>query len=65
MRRAGFFAPLIERSGTHTHRRLRRAADLPRITDVPAREWSRGWWAGIAVGVVNGVAVAVLLGWLR
>lgn len=62
MRRAtAFFASLL---GQPTQR-LRAPAALPQITDTPAREFSRGWWAGIAVGAVNGVALAVLAGWLR
>ncbi len=62
MRRAtAFFAPLL----ADRARRLPVPAALPSITDSAARAWSRGWWAGITVGAVNGLAVAVLAGWLR
>ncbi|KQR55653.1 hypothetical protein [Acidovorax sp. Leaf160] len=62
MRRAtAFFAPVL----ADRTRRLPAPAELPRISDTAARAWSRGWWAGITVGAVNGMAVAVLAGWLR
>lgn len=32
----------------------------PAADQAAAREWAAGWWAGIAVGLVNGVAAAVL-----
>ncbi|SFE88291.1 hypothetical protein [Paracidovorax wautersii] len=64
MRRAtAFFAPLLD-SGPR-RQRLRQPGALPQITDTPSREFARGWWAGIAIGLVNGAALAVLLGWLR
>lgn len=34
---------------------------LPCITDAPKAAFRNGWWAGIAVGLVNGVGFAVLL----
>lgn len=44
---------------------MRRPTPLPQITDTPAREFASGWWAGIAVGCVCGLGLAVLLGFLR
>lgn len=43
---------------------MRRPSPLPQITDA-ASTFARGWWAGAVVGAVNGMALAVLLGWLR
>lgn len=34
---------------------------LPEIADRPKRAWAAGWWAGIAVGFINGLGFAVLL----
>ncbi len=63
MRRAtAFFGALVDQQ---PRQRLPQPGALPHITDEPAREFARGWWAGIAVGAVNGLALAVLLGWLR
>ena len=46
-------------------RRLGRPSDIPAVEQAAASAWAAGWWGGIAVGVVNGLALAVLLGWLR
>lgn len=40
-------------------------ASLPDPEAPAARAWAQGWWAGIAVGAVCGLGVAVLLGVLR
>ena len=32
----------------------------PAVEQAAAHEWAAGWWGGIAVGFVNGVAAAVL-----
>lgn len=45
--------------------RLGRPTEAPAVQQAAAREWAAGWWAGIAVGAINGVALAVLAGWLR
>lgn len=45
--------------------RLRKPSAPPAVEQAAAREWAAGWWAGIAVGAINGVALAVLAGWLR
>ena len=45
--------------------RMGKPTTPPSVEQAAAREWSLGWWAGNAVGVVNGVALAVLAGWLR
>ena len=45
--------------------RMGKPSPTPPIDQAAAREWSLGWWAGNAVGIVNGLALAVLLGWLR
>ncbi|HSV48413.1 MAG TPA: hypothetical protein VLJ58_21670 [Ramlibacter sp.] len=34
---------------------------LPCITDSPKEAWANGWWSGIAVGIVLGVAAAVVI----
>ncbi len=34
---------------------------LPTVADEPKRAWLAGWWAGIAVGAINGLAAAVLI----
>lgn len=34
---------------------------LPTVADDPRRAWSHGWWAGIAVGAINGIGGAVLI----
>lgn len=36
-------------------------ATLPHVADEPRQAWANGWWAGIAVGVINGMALAVIL----
>lgn len=45
--------------------RMGKPSPTPPIDQAAAREWSLGWWAGNAVGIVNGLALAVVLGWLR
>lgn len=45
--------------------RMGKPSPTPPIDLAAAREWSLGWWAGNAVGLINGVALAVLAGWLR
>lgn len=61
-RATAFFALLAD---ARPAGRLPQPTALPQITDTPAREFATGWWAGIAVGGVSGVALAVLMGWLR
>lgn len=38
---------------------------LPVVEQAAQREWAAGWYSGMAVGLINGVALAVLAGWLR
>lgn len=38
---------------------------LPVVQQAAQREWAAGWYTGLPVGLVLGIAVAVLLGWLR
>lgn len=47
---------------TH-YKRLRQAKPLPDVecTEVMAREFFRGWWGGIATGLVCGFGAAVIL----
>ena len=45
--------------------RIGKPTATPAVEQAAAHEWSLGWWAGNAVGIVNGVALAVLAGWLR
>lgn len=41
-------------------------SNLPHITDSPKSAFLAGWWAGLAVGAVNGLGFAVLaLKWVR
>lgn len=42
-------------------RKLGRPSPLPDISKAEARSWAAGWWAGIAVGLVNGIGLAVFL----
>lgn len=41
--------------------RLVPRAVLPSLTDSPKQAFLGGWWAGIAVGLVNGIAIGVVL----
>ena len=34
---------------------------LPNIADDARSAWLNGWWSGLAVGAINGLAGAVLL----
>ena len=34
---------------------------LPCVTDEPKAAFLSGWWAGIAVGMVNGLAIALIV----
>lgn len=34
---------------------------LPPLDGVAAREWAVGWWHGIAVGFITGVAACVFV----
>jgi len=34
---------------------------LPHITDSPKAAFLSGWWAGLGVGFINGVALLVIL----
>lgn len=43
--------------------RLRKPGALPEVWS--QRDWTTGWLQGAAVGVVYGVALAVLFGWLK
>ena len=45
--------------------RMRKPTALPPVDSAAAREWASGWYAGMLVGIVNGLGLAVLLGWLR
>lgn len=45
--------------------RMGKPTAAPAVEQAAAREWSLGWWAGNAVGIVNGLGLAVVLGWLR
>ena len=45
--------------------RLGAPSRIPPVDQAAQAEWVAGWWAGLAVGAVNGVALAVVLGWLR
>ena len=38
---------------------------LPVVEQAAQREWAAGWYSGMAVGLINGVALAVLAGWLK
>lgn len=46
-----------------TQNRLSAPSELPEVqaTKAQAVEFFRGWWAGIAVGLVIGAAVGVLV----
>lgn len=46
------------------HTSLPPPADLPQVDGVAMRDWARGWYAGLIVGCVNGMGLAVLLGWV-
>lgn len=46
-------------------RPLGKPTAIPPVQQAAAIEWAAGWWAGIVVGLVNGVALAVIAGWLR
>lgn len=45
--------------------RIGKPTELPVVDEVAKREWAAGWYSGMAVGLINGVALAVLAGWLR
>lgn len=45
--------------------RLHHPEPLPELADAPRAAWHSGWWAGIAVGTVSGMGIAVLLGIAR
>jgi hypothetical protein len=34
---------------------------LPHVADEPKAAWLNGWLSGLAVGAINGMALAVLL----
>jgi hypothetical protein len=36
-------------------------SQLPCVTDEPRAAFSNGWWSGLAVGFINGIALAVLI----
>lgn len=48
---------------TTNYKRLRQAKPLPHVepTEAMAREFFRGWWGGIAIGLVCGIAVGLVL----
>lgn len=43
--------------------RLGKPAELPEVWS--QRDWTTGWLQGLVVGLVNGVGLAVLAGWLK
>ena len=45
--------------------RMGKPTELPVVDEVAKREWAHGWCSGMAAGIVNGLGLAVLLGWLR
>ena len=45
------------------YRDLRKPDALPEVWS--QTDWTTGWLQGLAVGLVNGVALAVLFGWLK
>lgn len=46
-------------------RPLGKPSRIAPVQQAAAYEWAAGWWAGIVVGAVNGVGLAVIAGWLR
>lgn len=52
--------------GTGPRVRLQPPTPTPAVEQAAAREWAAGWWAGILVGAVNGLALGpVLFGAVR
>lgn len=45
--------------------RLPKPQPLPALQQVAQREWTTGWLQGLAIGLVNGVALAAMVGWLK
>ena len=43
--------------------RLRKPDALPEVWS--QTDWTTGWLQGLAIGLVNGLALAVLVGWLK
>ena len=44
--------------------RIRRMPDpepLPEITETPAQAFTAGWWGGIAIGLVIGLAAGIVI----
>lgn len=46
---------------------MHRPSPLPQVDNpaATAAAFAQGWWAGVAVGAVSSLALAVLVGWLR
>jgi hypothetical protein len=51
----------------HTPNRPRLAPPtrLPSVADEAHAAWRTGWWQGKVIGICLGMALAVLLGWVR
>ena len=56
---------ISQRTKSATGQRLGAPTPLPTLHDAEQAAFRSGWWNGMVVGFVLGMATAVLLGWLR
>lgn len=52
---------ILETLAAPGRNRLAAPQPLPEITEPPRAAWLAGWWSGIGVGLVLGIAAAVIV----